>query len=661
MLAHRLVRPRRGMSHGCHTGRATTRGNAGYARGGRSRASALNRAWASFITLTCNDCHRAAPANATGRVCGGDDRELAPDAPQRPCRVRGSQLECRQSQWNPTPGPCQISCPPPGTAVPALGPSAFAGTATASLARLQAGAAPIETVLAGLLNELSVLPDDLTVVLDDYHLADGPAVQPGMVFLAEHLPPQVHLVISTRADPALPMARLRARGQLLEIRAADLRFTADEAGAYLNQVHALDLTAEAVAALESRTEGWAAALQLAALSLRGHADPARFIAEFAGADRFVVDYLAEEVLDRQPDAVRRFMLDTCVLDRLTGSLCDAVTGRTDGRATLAFLERKNLFVVPQDDHRRWYRYHHLFADVLHAHLLAERPDDVAALHRRASEWYERSDDPEPAVRHALAAGDAGRAADLVERAIPGQRRQRREAVIRRWAGELPTEVLTNRPVLAIGFVGAFMASNEFEGIAERLSDIERLVAAPPENLNVVDRSEFSRLAGQVATYRSALALVAGDLQGCAQRAKLALVEADGGDLLTMAAASALIGIAGWTSGDLVTAHSGYSAAADGLARAGHTADVLGCSITLADLEITFGRLSDARGTLERALALARRVDPALGRTRGTADMYVGLSRIAWERGDITAATESEMKIRIATERLQRALGTGNCV
>ena len=230
--------------------------------------------------------------------------------------------------------------------------------------------------------------------------------------------PQIHLVIAGRADPALPLARLRGRGELVEIRAADLRFTPDEAAAYLNGVMGLALTAQDVAALEGRTEGWIAALQLAALSMQGRDDVAGFIAGFAGDDRYIVDYLAEEVLQRQPEDVQHFLLQTSILDRLSGPLCDAVTGQDGGKARLAALERGNLFLVPLDDRRRWYRYHQLFADVLQAHLLDEQPDDVPDLHRRASAWYEQNDEPAEAIRHALAAEDFERAADLVEQAIP---------------------------------------------------------------------------------------------------------------------------------------------------------------------------------------------------------------------------------------------------
>ena len=286
-------------------------------------------------------------------------------------------------------------------------------------------------MLTALLNDLAAVAGDIVLVLDDYHVIDVREVQDGMAFLLDHVPPGLHVVIASRADPALPLARLRARGELAEIRAAELRFTPDEAAAYLNEMMGLELTARDVAALESRTEGWIAALQLAALSIQGRDDVAGFIAGFAGDDRYVVDYLAEEVLARQSGRVQAFLLRTSILGRLSGPLCDAVTGQGGGKAMLEALDRGNLFLVPLDDRRRWYRYHHLFADVLQARLLDEQPGQVPELHRRASAWYEQNGERSLAIRHALAAGDFGRAADLVELAIPAIRPTRQEAM-RAW-------------------------------------------------------------------------------------------------------------------------------------------------------------------------------------------------------------------------------------
>ncbi|MBC7551433.1 MAG: helix-turn-helix transcriptional regulator, partial [Cellulomonas sp.] len=250
---------------------------------------------------------------------------------------------------------------------------AVPGVGSDALELLRTHPLPTELLLTTLLNDLAAASREVWLVLDDYHLVDDPDVGRGMAFLLQHLPAQVHVVLSTRADPDLPLARWRVRGELVEIRAADLRFTSDEAAAYLNEATGLRLTPGDVEVLEERTEGWIAALQLAAISLQGRDDVSSFIARFAGNDRYIVDYLVEEVLAHQPAPVREFLLNTAVLDRLTGSLCDAVTGRDDGSHMLTTLQRANLFLVSLDDRREWYRYHHLFADVLQAHLLAEQP------------------------------------------------------------------------------------------------------------------------------------------------------------------------------------------------------------------------------------------------------------------------------------------------
>jgi LuxR family maltose regulon positive regulatory protein len=445
-------------------------------------------------------------------------------------------------------------------------------------------------------------------------------------------------VISTRADPALPLARMRARGELVEVRAADLRFTLDEVTDYLNEV-GLDLTATDIAALEGRTEGWVAALQLAALSMQGRADVAGFIAGFAGDDRYIVDYLVEEVLRRQPDDVRSFLVWTSILDRLSGPLCDAVTAQDGGKAMLESLERANLFVVPLDDSRRWYRYHHLFADVLQTRLRDERAGEVMDLHRRASQWYDQHGEPAPAVRHALSAGDVQRAAGLVELAIPALLRNRQEPTIRGWLDALPDEVVRARPVLAVGLIGALMSGGEFEGVEDRLRDAEQVLENPAAGIVVVDTDELRCLAGAIQMYRAALALVRGDTPATIGHARLAIDRAPVDDHLTRAGASALLGLAFWGDGDLEAAHRAYSASVEGLRRIGHLPDVLGCSITLADIRITQGRLGDALRTYEQALQLATQGATVEGSAvlRGTADMYVGMSQIALERNDLHTA------------------------
>lgn len=525
------------------------------------------------------------------------------------------------------------------TAVPGIGAGAFALLESPQ-------PPPIEAVLAALLNDLGALPRDLVLVLDDYHAIDARDIHAGMAFLLDHIPETLHLVIASRADPPLPLARLRARGELVELRAADLRFTLGEAAAFLNEAMGLDLAAADVAALEVRTEGWVVGLQLAALSLQGRADVAEFVGAFAGDDRYVLDYLVEEVLQRQPAEVRRFLLHTAILDRLSGSLCDAVTGQDDGNGVLAALERGNLFIVPLDDKRHWYRYHHLFADVLHAHLLAEQPEQIATLHRRASAWHERQGVVAEAIRHALAAEDVGRAADLIESAVPAMRRSRQEATVLGWLRALPDALVRRRPVLSAAYAWALLTSGELAGVEARLQDAEHWLEATaatgerPEttvpDMVVVDEAEFRCLPGALAVYRAGQALALGDLIATVHHARRALVLITGDDHLWRGAAASLLGLASWAGGDLVAAHRAYAEGMASVRRAGNLADVLGCAIALADIQIAQGRLHEALRTYEQALPLVP--GPGALVLRGTADLYVGLAELHRERDDLDAAT-----------------------
>ena len=525
------------------------------------------------------------------------------------------------------------------------------GGGAGALSLLEPPRPPNEAGLVTLLNDLDAISNDVVLVLDDYHVIDARDVQDGMAFLLEHLPPQIHLVIASRTDPPLPLARLRGRGELAEIRAADLRFTPGEAAAYLNEVMGLALTAADVAALEGRTEGWIAALQLAALSMQGREDTAAFIDGFAGDDRYIVDFLAEEVLQRQPEHVQHFLLQTSILDRLSGPLCDSVTGQDGGKAKLTALERGNLFLVPLDDRRQWYRYHQLFADVLHARLLDEQPDDVPELHRRASAWYEQNDEPSEAIRHALAARDFERAADLVELAIPAMRRSRQEAAVLGWLKLLPDEVVRVRPVLSVGFAGALLAGGEFEGVEARLRDAERWLdgatgiragsQAPAAEMVVVDDEEFRRLPAEIELYRAAQALARGDGPETVRHARRALELSPADEHLGRASAAALMGLAFWANGDLEAGHSGYAECMAGLRRAGHIADTFGCAIALADIRRTQGHLGEAMRTYEQALQRASQQGGSV--LRGTADMYVGMSEIHRERDDLPAATQQLLR------------------
>src|SRR6266516_3740614 len=365
---------------------------------------------------------------------------------------------------------------------------------------------PPEVVLAVLTNDLVERGGgNVVFVLDDYHVITAESIQRGMTFLLEHLPPQLHLILATRADPPLPLARLRAQGQLSEVRAADLRFGAAEVSAFLQIVMGLELEASAIATLESRTEGWIAGLQLAALSLQGRADISEFLAAFTGSHRYVLDYLSDEVLARQPTPVQQFLLHTCILERLSGPLCNVVTGQAGGQDMLEALERANLFVVALDEERRWYRYHHLFAEMLRRHLRQREPTLPPVLHRRASAWYEQHDLPAEAVQHALAAPDVELAARLIEPiALPVTLHGQIYTVLG-WMEALPEALIRTRPLLCVYHASLLTFTNQLEEAEARLQDAERgtQMGMPAEQARTIQ--------GWVLATRGDIALFSGDL------------------------------------------------------------------------------------------------------------------------------------------------------
>ena len=517
--------------------------------------------------------------------------------------------------------------------------TAVPGVAEDALALLgDSQAPPAETLLTTVVNDVAAAEAEVVLLLDDYHVIDSPAVHEGMAFLLAHLPPRLHLVLASRVDPPLPLARLRARGELVEVRAADLRFTAEEAFTYLNDVMGIDLAPDDVRALEGRTEGWIAALQLAALSMTGRDDIREFIAGFTGDDRYVVDYLVEEVLQRLPADLQHFLHHTSILDRMTGTLCDAVTLGSGGRAALERLDRDNLFVVALDDRRHWYRYHHLFADVLRGRLLDEEPALVPELHRRAAAWHEAHGDVADAIGHSLAGADHDRAAVLIESVMPALRRERREATLRGWMEALADPVLRARPVLANALAGTRMSTGVFEGVEELLAATEQSLeaAAGPGGVPAyVDADEYRRLPADVAVHRAGLALERGDVEGTVEHSRRALEQAQDSDHGVRGAALALGGLAAWTTGDVHGAHDAYTACLAEFEAIDHVPDVLGCSVALGDMEVALGRPRQAARTYLAALDLAdRHHTPVL---RGRPDMHVGIAARHLEMEDLAAA------------------------
>ena len=531
---------------------------------------------------------------------------------------------------------------------------------------------PIELILIALLNEISAIPDNFIFVLDDYHLIDSRPIDQALTFLLEHLPPRMHLVITTREDPHLPLARLRSRGQLTELRAADLRFSPSEAADFLNQIMRLNLSAEDVTALDRRTEGWIAGLQLAALALQGsvstqgNLDAGSFIKSFTGSNRFVLDYLLEEVLHRQPAEIQTFLLRTSILDRLCGPLCEAVLldpsssgQQTAGQTTLEYLEHANLFIVSLDNERRWYRYHHLFADLLRQRLQrsstlssGEEKGGVDELHRRASEWYEHNGLAADAIHHALAAKDFERAATLIELAVPEMRRNRQEATAAElgWLKALPDELIRFRPVLCVDYAYALFGVGELESAEAWLRDAERWLnpagrmvgirerpESAPEGMIVVDEKEFHRLPGMIALLRTAQALSRGNMPETVKNARRVLDLAPENDYLMLGGASSTLGLAAWASGDLETAHRMTAEGMGNVRRAGYISPAIGGAIVLADIQIAQGRLHEAMTTYEQGLQWA--TQPVASILRGAADMHVGMSSLHREYNDLKTATQ----------------------
>ena len=421
---------------------------------------------------------------------------------------------------------------------------------------------PIEAVVTALVNDLAAIPRDFALVLDDYHAVEAPPVHDVVGFLIEHMPPQMHLIISSRTDPPLPLARLRARGQLAELRAADLRFTVDEAAAFLNDVMGLALAARDVAALEARTEGWVAGLHLAALSMWGREDAAGFVSAFTGSNRHVLDYLAEEVLERQPEGVRTFLLETSVLDRLSGPLCDVVAGSSDGQEMLEALEKANLFIVPLDDERRWYRYHHLFSDFLRHRLRRIQPDGVLGLHRRAAEWYESHGFVEDAIGHALAAGDEGRAARLVEQNTEAVVMRSEGATLLRWLEALPEELVRSRPRLSVGYAIASLFGGRLDVVEPLLQDAERALEGSPE-VSAESPPQtgaggwLADIPGCIAVIRGDLARMRGDVPRATELARRALVRLPERTGYLRSKAAWNLGVTSWMRGDLAAAEGAF--------------------------------------------------------------------------------------------------------
>jgi LuxR family maltose regulon positive regulatory protein len=489
-----------------------------------------------------------------------------------------------------------------------------------------------------LVNELALFPDPLFIVLDDLHVIHSDAVLSMVAYSLDHLPNNTHLMMLTRTDPPLPLSRLRVRGQLLDVRADQLRFTGDESATFLNKVMGLTLSESDLSALETRTEGWIAGLQLAALSMQGSKDVRAFVSDFTGSHRYIVDYLVEEVLKQQSAPMNAFLLQTSILDRLCGPLCDAVVdldplNHVDGRSMLKKLDEANLFVIPLDDERHWYRYHHLFADVLQKRLEHQFPHLLPQLHQRASIWYEENGFIAESIEQAILAGNQERAAQLIEQNGCFLLMSGEVATLLNWADtiELHSEA---RPWLAIQKTWALALIGDLERVEPTLEIPDRLLSSLEPNL------EVRTMLGTIAAARAHCANSRGDTHSAAHYAQLALEQLPDCSSISRSIRSVVVSILGdtsWINGNLEKAFQAYTDAIHIGRTSGNDYMVIIASCNLAEILIEQGQLHRAEETYTQTLKMAVRPDGQ--KSPLAARIFAGLAGICYERNQIYEAEQ----------------------
>lgn len=494
-----------------------------------------------------------------------------------------------------------------------------------------------KVILTAVISRLETFPQRFALALDDYHLITAAPIHEAMTFLLDHLPSQMHLVLISREDPPFPLARLRARGQFVELRADDLRFNLEETDQFLGQMLGIRLHADQVKELDARTEGWIAGLQLVALAMKGREDIDTFITAFTGSHRYILDYLTEEVLNRQSESLQRFLLQTSILNRLNASLCDAVTGQSNGRAVLNQIERSNLFLISLDDEGYWYRYHHLFAHMLRRHLQSTMPDAVFELHRRASVWFEQNGWGIEAVEHALAGEDGERAAVLVGRYSEQLWMRGELPTVMRWMRALPGESFRLLPKLGLSYAFTLTMIDEYGAAEQLLDEVEQslMIAAP-----MTDEAEHKALLGQAAAIRATISLLngyTGDTTIAAGMQALAYLPES--DLRWRAWAHAMVGIARFVSNGQMEAAEYH------LKEAIHLSEHLNDAVTmmigfsqLSRLYRVWGRLHQAEATVEQ---LIQKVHAPTAHAQGRLDRCP----IHYERNQIQAALQDITEAR----------------
>lgn len=518
-----------------------------------------------------------------------------------------------------------------------------AGIGENLLATLQSHPLPqTEGIVTALLNEIITITQGFVLVLDDYHVLDSKPIDEALAFFVTHLAPHMHLVIATREDPRLPLARLRARGQLTELRAADLRFAPAEAAEFLNRVMKLNLSKEAISALESRTEGWIAGLQLAAISMQGLPDAASFIRSFTGSHRYVLDYLMEEVLGRQPENIQAFLVRTSILDRMCGPLCDAVLEVTSGsgQKTLEYLERANLFIVPLDQERHWYRYHPLFGDLLRQRL--GHPRELAQYHLRASAWYEANDDLPEAFRHAVAAEDFEQAAYLAEAAWQRMERNFQTPTWLGWVKHLPDSVICSRLSLCVQIGSAYSDVGALERSEIYLQYAERALA------DVDDSKVLKQISGHIALIRAGNAQIEGNLPETVRYAELAIQLIPEDALLLRSQAAITLGFTHWAVGNVEASLQAMHTWVEEMQNLGNPMYAIASAFAVADMQVALGHLGAAEGTLRQAIQQAAALSEQAEAL--TTHHHLGLAMLAHERGEEAARAEYLQRVAELAQR-----------
>jgi LuxR family maltose regulon positive regulatory protein len=506
---------------------------------------------------------------------------------------------------------------------------------------------PLETIITLLCNELGEMDGRFSLILDDYHAITEPAIHQAITLWLDHLPPNLHLMLTTRSDPPWPLSRLRVRGQLTELRAADLRFTTEEAAAFLQEALGITLAREVVAALEQRTEGWIAGLQLAALSMKGRDDLSEFIAAFTGSHAFVLDYLVDEVLQQQPEDVLRFLRETAVLDHLNAALCTAVTGRADSDNLLRHFYQANLFLEALDDHREWFRFHALFRDVLLMQLQAEQSAHIPTLHRRASHWFAQAGQITPALHHALAANDSQQAADLVEQHAWAALERGQMQAVRGWLDKLPATVIQERPWLALIQASIVLATGQIAAAVQAVADLQARFDLPGDAI----------FAGELAHLQATLARFQGDSAAAIGYAQVALSHLPDKRKSSRAAALMNLAMSYIARGDTAAASQALTAAT---AVDPQSQLSQGAWQGLAWLTVRQGRLPAAEQIYQQTISQMDQIDGRPLPTSGAA--YVGLAEVLLARYELTAAQTAlqtgVQRLRGSIEQILLAVGYG---